>query len=39
MVGGLVRLRVISRNGRPSDEFSPARAVLDDYYFNLVSQA
>ena len=39
MVGGLVRLRVISRNSRPSDEFSPARAVLDDYYFNLVSQA
>ena len=38
MVGGLVRLRVISRNGRPSDEFSPAGAVLDDYYFNLVNE-
>jgi ABC-2 type transport system ATP-binding protein len=38
MVGGLVRLRVISKNGRPSEEFSPASAVLEDYYFNLVNQ-
>lgn len=38
MVGGLVRLRVISSNGRPSEEFSPSSAVLDDYYFNLVNQ-
>ncbi len=38
MVGGLVRLRVISNNGRPSEEFSPSNAVLDDYYFNLVNQ-
>jgi len=38
MVGGLVRLRVISKNGRPSEEFSPATAVLEDYYFNLVNQ-
>src|ERR1041384_2405557 len=38
MVGGLVRLRVISRNGRPTEEFSPATALLDDYYFNLVNQ-
>jgi ABC-2 type transport system ATP-binding protein len=38
MVGGLVRLRVTSRNGRPSEEFSPASAVLEDYYFNLVNQ-
>ena len=38
MVGGLVRLRVISRNGRPGEEFTPANAVLEDYYFNLVNQ-
>ena len=38
MVGGLVRLRVISSNGRPGEEFSPSSAVLDDYYFNLVNQ-
>jgi ABC-2 type transport system ATP-binding protein len=37
MVGGLVRLRVISRNGRPGEEFTPANAVLEDYYFNLVN--
>lgn len=37
MVGGLVRLRVISRNGRPGKEFSPSSAVLEDYYFNLVN--
>lgn len=38
MMGGLVRLRVISRNGRPSEEFSPSAAVLDDYYFDLVNR-
>ena len=38
MVGGLVRLRVTSKNGRPSEEFSPSQAVLEDYYFNLVNQ-
>ncbi len=38
MMGGLVRLRVISRNGRPSEEFSPSSAVLDDYYFDLVNR-
>lgn len=38
MVGGLVRLRVISRNGQPSKEFKPAGAVLEDYYFNLVNE-
>jgi ABC-type multidrug transport system ATPase subunit len=37
MVGGLVRLRVISKNGRPSEEFSPATAMLEDYYFDLVN--
>jgi ABC-type multidrug transport system ATPase subunit len=38
MVGGLVRLRVISNNGRPGEEFTPATAVLEDYYFDLVNQ-
>ena len=38
MVGGLVRLRVTSKNGRPSEEFTPSHAVLEDYYFNLVNQ-
>lgn len=38
MVGGLVRLRVTSKNGRPSEEFSPSQAVLEDYYFNLVNE-
>jgi len=38
MVGGMVRLRVISKNGRPSEEFTPSTAVLEDYYFNLVNQ-
>jgi ABC-2 type transport system ATP-binding protein len=38
MMGGLARLRVISRNGRPGEEFSPSRAVLEDYYFNLVNE-
>ena len=38
MVGGLVRLRVISKNGRPSEEFNPSGAVLEDYYFNLVNE-
>jgi len=31
-------LRVISKNGRPSEEFTPSTAVLEDYYFNLVNQ-
>lgn len=38
MVGGLVRLRVISNNGGPGEEFTSAPAVLEDYYFNLVNQ-
>jgi ABC-type multidrug transport system ATPase subunit len=38
MVGGLVRLRVISKNGRPGEEFNSSSAVLEDYYFNLVNE-
>ena len=38
MLGGLARLRVISRRERPSEEFIPAAPVLEDYYFDLVNQ-
>jgi ABC-type multidrug transport system ATPase subunit len=38
MVGGLVRLRVMSKHGPPGEEFVPATAVLEDYYFDLVNQ-
>jgi ABC-type multidrug transport system ATPase subunit len=38
MIGGQARLRVIARGVRPSDEFTPATPVLEDYYFNLVNQ-
>ena len=38
MFDGLARLRVISKRERPSEEFSPATPVLEDYYFDLVNQ-
>ena len=38
MLGGLAQLRVISIGERPSEEFSPATPVLEDYYFDLVNQ-
>ena len=38
MLGGLAQLRVISKGERPSEEFSPATPVLEDYYFDLVNQ-
>ena len=38
MFDGLARLRVISKEARPSEEFSPATPVLEDYYFDLVNQ-
>lgn len=38
MFDGQARLRVISRGRRPAEEFIPATAVLEDYYFDLVSQ-
>jgi ABC-type multidrug transport system ATPase subunit len=38
MLGGLTRLRVISKGERPSEEFTPATPVLEDYYFDLVNQ-
>jgi ABC-type multidrug transport system ATPase subunit len=39
MFDGLVRLRVISKGERPSEEFTPATPALEDYYFDLVSQS
>jgi ABC-type multidrug transport system ATPase subunit len=36
--GGLARLRLISKDERPSEEFSPVIPTLEDYYLNLVSQ-
>ena len=39
MLGGLARLRVISKGQRPGEEFNPAAPVLEDYYFDLVSQS
>ena len=38
MYDGQARLRVISKRERPSEEFIPANPVLEDYYFDLVSQ-
>jgi ABC-2 type transport system ATP-binding protein len=38
MLGGLARLRVIAKGERPSEEFTPATPVLEDYYFDLVNQ-
>jgi hypothetical protein len=38
MFGGQARLRVIAKGGRPSEEFTPATPVLEDYYFDLVNQ-
>jgi ABC-2 type transport system ATP-binding protein len=38
MYDGLVRLRVIARGERPSEEFTPATPALEDYYFDLVNQ-
>jgi ABC-2 type transport system ATP-binding protein len=38
MSDGLVRVRVISKGERPTEDFSPATPTLEDYYFSLVSQ-
>ncbi|HEU4479794.1 MAG TPA: hypothetical protein VFR80_14850, partial [Pyrinomonadaceae bacterium] len=38
MFGGQARLRVVSKGVRPSEEFTPATPVLEDYYFDLVNQ-
>jgi len=38
MFGDRARLRVISKGERPSEEFTSATPVLEDYYFDLVNQ-
>ena len=38
MSDGLVRVRVIAKGDRPTEDFSPATPTLEDYYFSLVSQ-
>lgn len=38
MLSGQARLRVIAKGLRPSEEFTPAKPVLEDYYFDLVNQ-
>ena len=38
MSGGQARLRVVAKAVRPSEEFTPATPVLEDYYFDLVNR-
>lgn len=38
IVGGLARLRVISKDKRPSEEFTPVPPTLEDYYLSLVNE-
>jgi len=38
-VDGQVRLRVISKAERPSEEFTPVTPTLEDFYLNLVTQS
>ena len=35
---GQARVRVISKGQRPSEEFTEATVVLEDYYFDLVNR-
>ena len=39
MFEGRVRVRVLSENGRPGEEFSQATPTLEDYYLSLVAQS
>jgi ABC-2 type transport system ATP-binding protein len=38
MFGGNARIRVISKQARPGEEFTPANPSLEDFYFDLVNQ-
>ena len=38
MVAGQARMRVISKGQRPSEEFTPATPILEDYYLEVVNQ-
>jgi len=37
MFDGMARLRVISKNKRPTEVFTPVNPTLEDYYFELVT--
>jgi len=37
MVGGNVRVRMLSENGRPAEAFVPVTATLEDHYFTVVN--
>ncbi|HET9711490.1 MAG TPA: ABC transporter ATP-binding protein [Pyrinomonadaceae bacterium] len=39
VLAGQARLRVISKGQRPSEEFTPATPILEDYYLDLVNEA
>ena len=39
MLGGMASLRVISKDERPGEGFTPATPALEDFYFDLVSQS
>ena len=39
MFDGRVRVRVISKGRRPGEEFTQATPILEDYYFDLVTQS
>jgi ABC-2 type transport system ATP-binding protein len=39
MFDGQARLRVIAKGQRPSEEFTPATPILEDYYLDLVNEA
>ena len=37
MIGGNARVRMLSKNGRPGEPFTPATATLEDFYFTTVN--
>jgi len=39
MIGGNARVRMLSRNGRPGEPFTPATATLEDFYFTIVNHS
>ena len=39
MYNGMMRVRAVSPNERPGEEFTPVTPTIEDYYFNLVSQS
>lgn len=39
MIGGNARVRMLSKNGKPGEPFTPATATLEDFYFTMVNQS